>query len=272
MLYEAVQDAELEFNDHLRMELGWGDVAKGLNQVLFGYGVFILGVTLGAGLLVIGLFSMLDPGAALHKPAAKPSNASLWMIYLGLGILSVIGLISYGIIVGGQFKCMMGAAERHGARWCMFLTIACLFLGPAFNVAAGISSRQALQDLKKNPAAVKDIQINPLGQWLHLIGFGISMLYPMCFLLFLRATAVCLRVEGQVMLVNAFLVFAGVVVAGTAFMMFQYRPGGLPLPPALALILGGAWVVVCVGYIGLIAITRICIGKVMSTVKSPLAA
>jgi hypothetical protein len=266
MNYETEQDPELEFNEQLRMELGWGEVASGLTQVLVGYGAMFIGTTVGVGLVVFALFGLGDRG--IH---AKPALGSLWALYSGLGILSVIGLISYGIIIGGQFKCMMGAAERHGARWFMFLCIACVFLGPVFHIASGIASWQAVSELKSHPHRIENFQLNPMGQWLQLIGFGISMLYPLFFILFLRAVAVCLRVGWHAVLVNVFLALAAVLVAGTAFALFNFRPGGKPLPSAPIALLGLGWCVVGVSYVGLIALTRIMIHAVMGQVKSPLA-
>ncbi len=110
--YEIVHDPEAEFNERLRMELGWGDVAKGLMQVLMGYGVLIAGTVLGVGLIALAIYSNVVE--ELARKNAKPSNGSLWQLYLGLGILSITGIISYGIIVGGQFKCLLHAPERHG--------------------------------------------------------------------------------------------------------------------------------------------------------------
>src|SRR5262245_57314168 len=209
MNYEVVHDPELAFNEQLRMETGWSEVASGLNKVLFGYGFLFLGVCLGLGLIVIAMYGLTDPSQVSQigkksVQAVKPSLGSLWCLYLGLGILSVIGFISYCIIVGGQFRCMNGAAERHGCRWFMFICIVCIFLSPGFEFASGVASYQSISELKKNPAKFQDIQMNPLGQWLRLIGFGISMLYPLSFVLFLRQVAVCLRVEWHPMLVTLF--------------------------------------------------------------------
>jgi hypothetical protein len=193
------------------------------------------------------------------------------MLYLGLGILSVIGLISYGIIVGGQFKCMMGAAERHGARWFMFICIACLSFGPAFEIASGASNYQAMQELKSNPAAIRDLQLNPLGQWLRLIGFAISMLYPLLFLLFLRAVAICLRSNPHVLLVNFFVLIAAMMVVATGYVLYLHPPGGKPIPSQLALTVAGAWGIVLLMYVALLFVMRGLIVTVMGSVKSPLA-
>src|SRR5262249_40209985 len=143
-------------------------------------------------------------------------------------------------------------------------------LGPAFEVASGIASHQAVQEVRKNPQKLHDFQLNPLSQWLHLIGFGISMLYPLCFTLFLRACAVCLRARTHVIIVNLFLVFAVLVAAATGYFFYLHPPGGPAMPVVPALALGGAWGVVVLGYASLIAIMRVCIGNVMSGVKSPL--
>jgi hypothetical protein len=267
MNYPCVQDPELDFNERLRMEQGWGDVSNGLAKVLFGYGTLILGTVIGLGMVLISLYGLSD--GPMPK-GAKPSNFSYWMLYLGLGILSVIGIISYSIIVGGQFKCMMGTPERNGARWLMFMAIACLFFGPAFEIASGIANWQAIQELKKNPAAVRDFRLNPLGQWLHLIGFGITMLYPLCFTLFLRAVAVCLRAETHVMLVNTFTVLAMSLVAATGYMLYQFPPGGKPPPAQMALLLFGGWFVMLILYIALIAVMRGCVVYVTGNLKSPL--
>jgi hypothetical protein len=273
MQYETIEDPVTEFNEQLRMELGWGEVASGLTKVLLGYTTMFLGVTIGLGLVIFALYGLgVDFGRrAFGAVGHKPALGHLWALYSGLGILSIIGLVSYGIIIGGLFRCMLGAAERHGARWFMFMCIACVFLVPAFQVGAGIANWQAVADLKANPHRIDNFQLNPMGQWLQVMSFGISMLYPMCFMLFLRSVAVCLRVEWQVMLINTFLVLAGILTAVTGFALYVYRPGAKLIPAEQALLLGGGWLVVMVLYVGLIALTRVTISKVMGGVKSPLA-
>jgi len=266
MAFEIVQDPELEFNERLRMERGWGEVAKGLSQVLIGYGVLFLGTVIGVGLVVIAVFGFQE---TLFK-GGKPSNAMWWEFYLGCGILSVIGLISFGIIVGGQFRCMLHAAERHGARWFMFLCIACLFLGPMFHFASGIASRQAFSELKAHPDRMRDFQLSPLAKRLTLLGFAIGTLYPLCFLLFLRAIATCLRATVHVVLISIFLVFAASLVAATMYALYKHPLGGPPMPPLEALLLIASWAVVLLLYVGLIGMMRVCIQSVMARVRSPL--
>jgi hypothetical protein len=266
MAIDVLEDPEVAFNDQLRMELGWPEVAKGLSQVLMGYAVLILGTIVGIGLVVIAIFGFV----AGAQKGLKISNAHFWELYLGLGILSVIGIISFGIIVGGQFKCMMYAAERHGCRWFMFLCTACLFLGPAFQFASGVSSGQAISELKKNPGKMQEFHMSPFAQRLQLTGFAISTLYPLCFMLFLRAIAICLRLPTQAIIFNIFLLFGAVLVAATMYNIYKHPLGGPLMPIPQALLLGVGWLTWSVLYIGLIAMMRVSIGSVIGKVKSPL--
>src|SRR5262249_44622668 len=145
MSVSVEHELSAELNERLRMEVGWQDVGKGLSQVLFGYVTIFVGVAVGVGLVLISPYGM---GGQI-RTGRTPSLASLWQFYIGMGILSVIGLIGYIIIIGGQFKCMMGAAERHGARWFMFACITCLLIGPAFHFTSGFAGLQRYPELKR---------------------------------------------------------------------------------------------------------------------------
>jgi hypothetical protein len=273
MYYEENLNPERDFNNQLRMELGWGDVASGLSKVLFGYGVLFLGTFIGVGLLMLSMYQLGDEFSkevGKKTLGQKASLGSLWAMYTGIGILSVIGLISYCIVLGGQFRCMMGAADRHGARWMMFLCIACVFLGPAFHFASGVSNWQQISELRNHPQRIETFQLNPLGQWLQLIGMCISMLYPMFFLLFLRAIGICLRIDWHVTMINIFLVVAALMVGATAYALAVYHPGRKPIPAAHAGALVVGWFGILVLYVTVIAVTRVVIYKVRSQIKSPL--
>jgi hypothetical protein len=152
----------------------------------------------------------------------------------------------------------------------MFLCIACLFLGPAFNMAAGIASWQSIAELKNQPGKIGGFQMNVLGQRLLLSGFVISILYPLFFVLFLRAISICLRSRVHLLLINVFLVFAGVLAAATLVVLFKHPLGGPLLPPMIALLIGGSWLIVLLLYVVLIAAMRMCILSVIASVRSPL--
>jgi hypothetical protein len=267
MLYETLEDPEVQHNKQLRMEFGWTGVAGGLTHVLVGYATMIVGIAVGVGFVILAFHNGMD---GMLKRGAKPSMGSIWMLYIGLGVLSLVGLLSYGFIIGGQFKCMFYASERHGARWFMLLCIACMVLGPACQVGSIIASWQVLKEARGNPAKLQEFQQVGPGRWMQLTAFGVSMLYPFCFCLFLRAVAVCLRAYKHATAINVFLGLGAALAVGTGYVLFQHPHGGGPTPVALMLAINGSWAVLGIVYIGLIAAMRICIGTVMGRVRSPL--
>jgi hypothetical protein len=267
MNYEVEQDPEVEFNERLRMETGWADVAGGLSRVLFGYALLVFGTALGIGLAVIALHEL---GLDFFKKGARGNMSYVWLLWIGISILSLTGLFSFGLVVSGQFKCLLSVSERHGARWFMVLCVACLFMGPIFQVATCISGWQAFQELRNNPAKFQEMQLNTVAQWLQMTALVVSMLYPLCFCLFLRATAVCLRVDWNVMAVNVFLLVGAGLFAATFMAMFQHPIGGRRLPWQENIMLNLGWFAMAIGYVVLIALTRINIHRVISKVKSPL--
>jgi hypothetical protein len=265
MAYAVVTDPDQDFNARLRAELCWPEVANGLSRVLIGYVVLFLGLILGIGLLVLAIV-----GFQQNLKGGKPNSAFWWELYGGLGVLKIVGLISFGIIVGGQWKCVLHVTERHGARWIMFLCIACLFIGPAFQIAAGIAAWEQIAELNKQPGKLGDLHLNAWTQRLQLTGFVICTLYPLSFILFLRAVAICLRATWQLWLVNTFLLFGVIVGAASMFTVYKHPLGGPPVPGVQALVLCGLWLVMLVVYFALIAIMRVCIYSVIAKVKSPL--
>jgi hypothetical protein len=262
----AVQDQaqiSTELNERLRMEVGWHDVGKGLTQVLFGYLTGFLGTAIGIGLVMLSLY-----GSGDNMSRARPSLGSLWQFYIGMGILSVVGLISYVFILGGQFKCMMGAAERNGARWFMFMCITSLIIGAAFHLASGVAGLRAYPDWRRGATTLQELQLTELGKVMQLAGFGVGLLYPLFFILFLRAIAACMNAYGYVKFINVYLVFAGALIAATAFMI--YNPSYFTRHPTETLLLAGGWVVSMLTYVVSILLIRVCIYQTMERLRSPL--
>src|SRR5207302_1175870 len=104
--------------------------------------------------------------------------------------------------MGGQWRCLHGAAERHGARWLMFFCLTSLFAGPALNAASWVGGVTRGPDLQRGARTFGDIQFNTTGRTMQLASAVASLLYSLFFLLFLRAVARCHASRRHVMLVN----------------------------------------------------------------------
>ena len=269
MQTELEQDISYELNDRLRMETGWNDVASGLGRVLFGYLLFIVGVLVGVGLVVLSAFNGLAAEGAAR--VGMPSIGSMWLLYIGLGILSIIGTFGYLIIMGGQWRCLHGASERHGARWLMFFCLTCLFAGPALNAAACIGGGlQRGPNLQRGARSFRDMKFSAQARYMQLAGAAAGVLYSVFFLLFLRAVALCHGAQAHVMLVNFFLVFVGTLVAASAYVGYLSFRDMIKdeNDPRLWLLAG--WGVCFLFYLILIGSIRSCVLRSMARVRSPL--
>jgi len=253
-----------EMNEQLRMESGWTEVGKGLGQILLGYLIIVGGSGIGMGMIMAALFGMPDEHGGKLKSL---KSGTLWVLYLGLGIMVLINFFGYVTVARGQFRCMMSASERKGARWFMFLCMTCLFIGPAFNIVAGIAGAERSLDLERYQSFT-EMKYTQTGQTLRLTGFALGLLYPLGLVLFLRAVACCMHSPALVMMLNLFLLYSLGLVGWTGYILYDPRYTLTQGPLMQGLTLG--WVVLVVGYLVLIGLTRFCVLKTMERVRSPL--
>jgi len=220
---------------------------------------------------VLSAYSWLFAEGASRGAGRLPSLGAMWMLYIGLGILSVVGTFGYLITMAGQWRCLQGASERHGARWMMFFCLTCLFAVPTLNAAACIGGgMQRGPDLQKGARTFREMRFSPRARYMQIAGAVASLLYSVFFLLFLRAVARCHASSAHVTLVNFFLVFVGVLVGLTVYVGYlsfrdMIRPENDP-----RLWILGAWGVCFLFYLFLIGAIRSCIVKSLARVRSPL--
>jgi len=268
LAYETEQEYTHELNERLRMETGWKDVSSGLAMVLWGYLVFFLGTLVGVGMVVYSAYGWLfGPGA---RAGRLPPLSTIWMFYIGLGILSVIGTFGYLIVMTGQWKCQHGAPERNGARWLMFFCLVCLLAGPALNIASYIGGMQRYPELSRGAGSLRQMRFTTTGHYMQLASYAASVLYSLFLLLFLRAVARCHNSPGHVMVVNLGLALVGGLVCLSGYLGFLSFRGAMPEDGILQICTAIGWLVTFVFYLFLIASVRRCILRSMERVCSPL--
>ncbi len=258
-------EADYGERDPLSAEFGWHDVTRGLSRILIGYAVLFGGCLLAAGMVGYAVYSIL------HDPKARTvSVANLWLFYGGLGILSIISLISYGIIISGKLICTLNTSERHGAKWLMFACMTCLLMGPALNFVSFRLGLQEPPEFKRGPLGFQKMRMSAGGARLQIASAVFALSSVVCFMLFLRAVAQCFEDHGRVMHVNLFLAFLALLVAAVLYLGFARRD--LLLRPQVLAALGGAWLAAFLWHVGLIVSTRTCIMNGMASIRSPLEA
>lgn len=255
----------LNLYDQLCLEVGWGDVARGLRQVFVAYVVFIVGVALGVGLVMVAVIKM---GGTARGGPGHVRPALLWQFYLGLGILSVIGVLTWVMVMAGKWRCVQNAPERHAARWVMFVCITCTFIGPVFNSAAGIGMTQKPVALKHGPRGLQELKLTGTGRVVHLIGMGCALLTPLFFLLFLRAVALCMGAHTHMVIMNGYIALSAGLAGVTGYLLLLPPPLEKALP-VLGL-LGVGWAVWGVAYLVLILLIRSVILRTVESLRSPL--
>jgi hypothetical protein len=265
MDYAMVQEEPVSSSnaDHLRTEFGWGEVSTGLGRICLGYGILIGGTLLGVALVVFAVYSLMTTANA------GPKNLTfVWIFYIGGSLISTIGLIGYGVILAGKWRCLMGAPERHGAKWLMFGCMTCIVMGPALNVVTAVTGVAKAPDFKRGAAGFKQMQFSKLGGVMQLAGAGISLGSLAFFLLFLRAVARCFDNTPAVAHVTLFMLVMGLLIGGTAFVLYGHPK--LLVQPRILLGLAGGWVVGFFWYLVLMGKMRGCINAGLNEIRSPL--
>jgi hypothetical protein len=160
-------------------------------------------------------------------------------------------MASYGLLITGQWLCLMYAPERCGAKWMMFSAMTCLVAAPVLNITASILVDQELARVHKKQdhtatgimRGVRDypeaIQEPDIYGYLRLAGSGLGMLSSVFFILFLRSVARCFEDRTRTILTEIYLGFTGLLMAGTFYLFFN----GFESITAAALLLavGAGW-------------------------------
>lgn len=262
------QERPLTTNDHLRREFCWTEVRSGLGRILLGYLIMIGGFMLAGAMLAGAIFKVMKGGGANPgMAAAKIDIGALWLFYAGLGTISLSCLFGYGSIVIGYWRCLINVPERNGARWLLFTAMTCVIMGPAINTVASFSMEKGIE-LKKGPQGLMQIEFTPFAKKLQLAGALASMVSLVCFMLFLRAVALCFDDEFRATHVLVYLFFLGMLFIGSVYLIFTNRPPERLLPILIALGLGS--VVSFFWYLYLIGSMRRCITYGLSQVRAPL--
>jgi hypothetical protein len=263
MSYVMAQDESVQDNvDNLRAEFGWKEVADGLGRILLSYAVLITGTFVGIGLVVGSLYLAMSPKRA-------PNDMThVWVFYVGLGVLSLIGLFAYGMLLAGKWRCLLGAPERNHSKWLMFACMACIVMGPALNIVTGWAGLKKRPEFKQGAAGFKQVKYTELGGPMQIASVGLSLGAIVFFVLFLHSVARCFEDKACTALIALYLTFTALLTGASLYLIFA-APKLLIKPPVL-MGLGGGWVISAIWYLVLIAKVRTCIIHGLKQIKSPL--
>jgi hypothetical protein len=205
-------------------------------------------------------------------PKGGNKNTVDVLIIVAALVTGATSLISYGMVMAGKWRCLMGAPERRAAKWLMFTCMLCMLVGPMMNVAFSVFGAGAdnFRAIKKGYDGVEDVKFESTGAILQLVGFAMSLSSTVLFVLFLRAVGSCFNSNVLVSAIHLYLLYLALLVGGTVQVSLM-GPKTL-MKPDILLALALGWLGFVVGYVVIIVATRICIFNGLNRVQSPLAA
>ena len=121
-------------------------------------------------------------------------------------------------------------AERHAAKWLVFLCLLCLLSSPVLHLVASLSGQgaenyQHIRDQGKQGLA--EVSFRGSAGVMQLISTGLGMASTLFFVLFLRAAACCFKSQGCLWFIHLFLVYSCLLVGVSV--QFGLNPRTLPL-------------------------------------------
>jgi hypothetical protein len=200
-------DTPWQFN----AETGWQEISRGLGHVVRGYAVLIGGSLLGAGLLWLAL----DGGPVSTRACASNQDRDN-VLALGVLTLGLTALLSYGLVLAGQWRCLMYAPQRQNAKELMYLCLNCVFLALALNVLGVIlDGGRSYAVLQEGWEGVERIDGWSVGNLAQLGSAGLGLFASLVFSLFLRNVASCFNDRGRVRSVDLNLALVGLLLGGS---------------------------------------------------------
>jgi hypothetical protein len=176
-----------------------------------GYTVLIGGCLLGAGLLWLALYDGLVPTWACLSKQDREDALALGVLTLGL-----TALLSYGLVLVGQWRCLMYAPQRQKAKELMYICLNCVFLALAFNVLGVIlDGGQSYAVLQQGWEGLESIDGWTVGNLAQLASAGIGLFASLVFSLFLRNVASCFNDQARVRNVDLNLALVGLLLGGS---------------------------------------------------------
>jgi hypothetical protein len=190
-------------------ESGWKAISIGLRAIALGYFFLIVGATIGGLLLGMGLDR--GPLAHLVRHSAQETRDSFLLI--GILALGATALVSYLLVLAGQWLCLMYAPQRQNSKELMYVCFSLLLFGSLLSAAgvyldgarlyAALHEGTAELDFKK-PATL-----------LVLSSVVLGLVSSLVFSQFLRSVASCFQDRARIRSVDLNLGFVGLLLGGS---------------------------------------------------------
>jgi hypothetical protein len=196
---------------HLNVQSGWLEICKGLGLVAHGYGVLVLGGLLGPVLIWLSLDTDLLRGQWNRTGEERDTLLLLGMITIG-----ATALVSYGLVLAGQWRCLRYAPEKHNAKQVMYVCVHAVFLALALNaIGAWLDGGGTYKALQGGWDDVARLDPHNPCNLIQAASAGVGLFASLVFSLFLRSLAGCVNDRVGVRSVDLSLALVGLLLGGS---------------------------------------------------------
>jgi hypothetical protein len=207
----------------------WEEMRQGLLLAIAGHAVlFFLGIP---GLVFLGPHGdTVITRIGLAAEDAQP---------VGLTLTGTAALLGYGLVVLGQWRCLICAPQGNGAKELLFACLLCSLLAPVFPALAHLLGGAGnYPALLRGPAGLPDLQFLKGAGLVQLIGALLALASVLLFSAFARAAERYLGDTSRAHGVVCFFLFVLFLLGGTAgvFMHARHR-----VPPGVWTCVGVGW-------------------------------
>jgi hypothetical protein len=249
--YFDTRETPLRFNQ----KSAWLGLHKGLGLVMWGCAMLVTGGTLG--LILLWQAGSQDP----LLPWLEPYRSILLLI--GVLTLALTGLLSYGLILIGQWRCLMNAPQQPNTREFLHVCLYSILLALILNVmGVCLDGSRTYAALQRGGVDLATFDAGSTGNLLQAGAAGLGLFSSLLFSQFLRNVARCFNARNQMGRVDTNLAFVALLLGGSIGTLFwSYRAAFRP--EVLPWLLGG-WLACVVWHLVLVSGVRGCVAEGLS--------
>jgi hypothetical protein len=231
----------------------WREVNTGLKVALLGYLASTAGAALALFLLSLAVRDWAGPLRTTGRPGDVP-----FLLLVGVAAAALVSVAGYGLLLIGQWCCLVYAPAHPGAREMMLGCATCFVLGLVLHmIAPFLGGGQFYEAWQDGLDELKTLDLVQGSGLVHLAGCGLWLVSVMAFTQYLRGVSACFNDAGQARSLDAYLVAVSLLLGASIGLPLCVQRLGSRMDLLGWLAVG--WLLCFVWYLLLIARVRGCI-------------
>jgi hypothetical protein len=189
---------------------GWYEIGTGLKLVTRGYCVLLAGSIVGLFCLWVALSGRAPLGPSVHQEDCE------LLLPVAVLIFGLTAVCSYGLVLAGQWRCLVCAPPRHSVKELMYISVYCLLIGAGLNVAGTYQDGgKTYAALRQGWAGLDELDPWSAGNLMQMVSVLLGVFGSLVFSQALHNVADCVQAHRRARAVDVNLWFMGLLIGGT---------------------------------------------------------